>query len=90
MVRVYGHSDDIVAIENSNYEFDEIGCYCSNVRILFTDGTVILVSYDGCWYIEVEVKGTAEQYLGPNFLKDYTDVFAIDAEVVTHEVIDRR
>ena len=73
MVKVFGHSDDIVV-----------------VRIWFTDGTAILVSYDGCWNITVDTRGTAEQKLGLDFSKNFTDVFYIDADVKTHEVIDRR
>ena len=90
MVKVFGCSDDIVVIEGSAYEFSEIGCCGSNVRILFTDGTVILVTYEGCWYIDVEIQGTAEQKLALDISNNFADVFYIDAEVATHEVIDRR
>lgn len=94
MVKVYGYSDDLVEIEGSKYKEDEIGCYDSNVRLHFSDGTVILIGYCkpnlGVWWIEVEQKGTAEQRLticededaGP-----YSDVLEIDAEVVGHEVV---
>ncbi len=45
MVKVYGCSDDLVEIEGSAYKEDEIGCFQSDVRIRFVDGTVIRVGY---------------------------------------------
>ena len=45
MVKVYGTSDDLVEIENSQYKEDEIGCYDHDVRIRFLDGTIIRVGY---------------------------------------------
>lgn len=90
MVKIYGYSDDIVVVEGSSYEFDEIGCFNSNVIIWFTDGTAIRVEYDGCWHICVGVRGSAEAQMGLDFSKSLTDVFRIDAEIKRHEVIDRR
>ena len=45
--KVYGMSDDLVEIETDQniYPYDEIGCFDSMVRILFTDGTIIHVEY---------------------------------------------
>ena len=43
MVKVYGCSDDLVEIEGSTCEEDEIGCYDRDVLIYFVDGTVIRV-----------------------------------------------
>lgn len=96
MVKIYGASDDLVEIEGSQYEFDEIGCYGADVRITFTDGTIILVGYAkadlDAWWIKVEKTGTAEQRL-VECLDDtddpYSDVFFIRAEVLTHEVIEK-
>lgn len=97
MVKVYGTSDDLVEIEGSSYKEDEIGCYNSNVRIRFTDGTVIRVGYPkkdaAIWWIEVEKKGTAAQTL--TICKDedariYSDIFEIDAEIKSHSVIKRK
>lgn len=45
MVRVYGMSDDLVEIEGAEYPYDEVGCFDSDVRIWFDDGTVIRVGY---------------------------------------------
>lgn len=45
MVKVYGCSDDIVEIKNSTYKESEISCFDKDVRIRFTDGTVIRVGY---------------------------------------------
>ena len=41
MIKVYGCSDDLVEIEGSTYEEDEIGCYDRDVLIDFVDGTKI-------------------------------------------------
>lgn len=96
MVKVYGCSDDLVEIENSKYTDDEIGCFESDVIIIFTDGTKIRVRYPkqpglGVWGINVEIQGTAEQTLTECFDGDadiYSDIFEIDAEVESHAVID--
>ena len=45
MVKVYGASDDLVEIENSQYKQDEIDCFDSDVCIRFVDGTVIRLGY---------------------------------------------
>ena len=47
MVKVYGCSDDLVEIEGSTCEEDEIGCYDRDVLIYFVDGTVIRANPDG-------------------------------------------
>ena len=96
MIKVYGESDDLVEIEGSKYTEDEIGCYKSDVIIIFTDGTEIRVGYPkqpglGVWGINVETKGTAEQKLTECFDEDaevYSDIFEIDAEVKTHMLIE--
>lgn len=87
MVKVYGFSDDVVEIEDSEYKYEEIGCYASEVRMWFTDGTVVLVRYvEGVWRIDVEHKGSAKIYF-----TSWEDraVLNIEAEVKNHEVIDR-
>lgn len=97
MVKVYGCSDDLVEIENSVYKEDEIGCYNKDVRIRFIDGTVIRAGYSkkniAVWFIEVEKKGTAKQYLEICEDEDadiYSDVFEIDSEVKSHSVIKKK
>ena len=97
MVKVYGCSDDLVEIENSTYKEDEIGCYDSDVRIRFLDGTVIRVGYSkpnlAVWWIEVEKQGTANQML--TICEDeeadiYSDIFEIDSEIKSHSVIKQK
>lgn len=97
MVKVYGCSDDLVEIENSTYKEDEIGCYDSDVRIRFLDGTVIRVGYSkpnlAVWWIVVEKQGTANQTL--TICEDeeadiYSDIFVIDSEIKSHSVIKQR
>ena len=97
MVKVYGASDDLVEIENSQYKEDEIGCYAHDVRIRFLDGTVIRVGYpkDGLsiWLIEIEKQGTAEHKLAICEDEDariYSDIFYIDSEIKSHSVIKQK
>lgn len=87
--KVYGMSDDLVEIETEQniYPYDEIGCFDSMVRILFSDNTIIEVEYgkDGkdIWKIEVIHKGDAEQKLTICDDEDvdiYSDIFEIDAD----------
>ena len=94
MIKVYGYSDDNLVIEGAPYPADEIGCYCSEVIVTFSDGTVISAYYGkddflAIWAIKVIEKGTAEQKLTECFDEDadpYSDVFEIDADYVSHEV----
>ena len=95
MVKVYGCSDDLVEIEGSSYVEDEIGCYDSDVKIWFTDGTVVRIGYPkknaGIWWIEVLESGNAEYTLTQCHDEDaeiYSDIFEIDAEVARHEVCE--
>lgn len=94
--KVYGMSDDLVEIETEQniYPYDEIGCFDSMVRILFTDNTIILVEYGkggkGIWKIEVTHKGDAKQKLTICDDEDadiYSDIFEIDADVYKCTVI---
>ena len=94
MVKVYGCSDDLVEIEWSGYAEDEIGCYGRDVKIRFTDGTVIRVGYPksgmAVWFVSVEKPGTAERKLTICNDEDefpYSDVFEIDAEIKGYSVV---
>lgn len=87
--KVYGMSDDLVEVETVKniYPYDEIECFDSMVRILFTDNTVIEVEYGkdgkGIWKIEVTHKGNAKQKLTICDDEDadiYSDIFEIDAD----------
>ena len=95
MVRVYGMSDDLVEIEGAEYPYDEVGCFDSDVRIWFDDGTVIRVGYSkpnlGVWFIEVEEEGSAnsELFICEDENADiYSDIFEIDANFLKCEVIE--
>ena len=95
-MKIYGMSDDLVELEGSQYQEDEIGCYDSDVIIAFDDGTVIRISYgkpDGAiWEITLLKKGTAGNTI---FICDdeddeiYSDIFETDAEVRNHWVIHK-
>lgn len=44
MVKIYGSSDDLVCLDNSNYTEDEIGCYdVAGVWLFLEDDTVLFV-----------------------------------------------
>ena len=97
MVKVYGASDDLVEIENSQYKEDEIGCYDHDVRIRFLDGTIIRVGYpkDGLaiWRIEIEKQGTAEHNMticNVENARIYSDIFEIDSEIKSYSVIKQK
>jgi len=94
MVKIYGYSDDLVEIEGSKYYEDEIGCYNKQVRISFEDGTIILVGYPShkgaIWWIFIERMGDAHYILESCTNEDadiYSDVFMIDSEIVSHQVV---
>lgn len=97
MVKIYGSSDDLVEIYGSAYKENEIGCWNSDVRIRFVDGTVIRVGYPkeigAIWWIEVENRGSAEQRLTICEDEDaeiYSDIFEILAEIKSHSVIKQK
>ena len=58
-VTIYGYSDDLVEIENSQYKEDEIDCYDKAIRFYFVDGTIISICYaqGGVWKITHEAIG---------------------------------
>lgn len=96
MTKIFGYSDDIVEIKNSNYKCDEIYCFNKDVRIKFTDGTVIRVGYSkpdcAIWWIEIEECGTATQKFticDDENADIYSDIFEIDAEIKKYSVIKK-
>ena len=95
-MKVYGTSDDLVELEGSKYQENEIGCYGSEVIIAFDDGAVIRVSYGkpegAIWEIALLKRGTAGNAVFICHDEDdeiYSDIFETDAEVRSHWVIDR-
>lgn len=88
MLKVYGCSDDLVEIEGTKTQYDEIGCYDSDVLIEFTDGTIIRVHYGkgekGIWDIKILSKGAAIVKFIVCEDEDadiYSDILEINAEV---------
>ena len=88
MITVYGCGDDNLVLNNASYPYDEIGCYDTEVKVWFKDGTIIKCGYGkqgkGIWWIKVVEKGTAEQKLDICDDEDadiYSDIFEIDSEV---------
>jgi hypothetical protein len=97
MVKVYGASDDLVEIDNSEYAEDEIGCFEQDVCVWFDDGTIIRIGYSkpelAVWYIVVENTGDAVYALTVCDDENgdiYSDVFEIDAEVLGHKLIEQK
>lgn len=90
-VTIYGYSDDLVEIENSQYKEDEIDCYDKAIRFFFVDGTIISICYaqGGVWKITHEAIGKAWYELTRCEDDDddaYSDVFKIDSEIISYEV----
>lgn len=93
MVKIYGCSDDLVEIKNSNYKENEIDCYEKNVIIKFKDETKIKIGYEknnmAIWWIKVLYKGNANQTLqicDDENAEIYSDIFEIDSEIVSHRL----
>ena len=90
-VTIYGYSDYLVEIENSQYKEDEIDCYDKAIRFYFVDGTIISICYaqGGVWKITHEAIGKAWYELTRCEDDDddaYSDVFKIDSEIISYEV----
>lgn len=90
-VTIYGYSDDLVEIENSQYKEDEIDCYDKAIRFYFVDGTIISICYaqGGVWKITHEAIGKAWYELTRCEDDDddaYSDVFKIDSEIISYEI----
>lgn len=82
--KVFGCSDDVLYIESDDVN-KEIDCYEKDVRVDFSDGTVILFTYtyEGLWKCEVVTVGTAlyEVTEANNPDSDnYSDTFRIHAD----------
>lgn len=89
-VTIYGYSNDLVEIENSQYKEDEIDCYDKAIRFFFVDGTIISICYaqGGVWKITHEAIGKAWYELTRCEDDDddaYSDVFKIDSEIISYE-----
>ena len=96
MVQVYGASNCFVEITGSKHE-EWVECFELDVRIHFTDGTIIRIGYLRCrigvWWIEIERQGDAPQSLSSCYdeeLEVYSDVFSIDAEIKCYYVIRQK
>lgn len=82
MIKVSGHSDDLIEIEG-DWE-DEIGSFCADTKIIFDDGTELLMHYDGAWRAKVLRAGSGA-YAITRLEKNgdyYSDLFETDAEKV--------
>ena len=89
---VHGYSDDIVLIHRKSRIIFEINCFKEDVKIFFKDGTVVKVTYGkdgaGIWCINVEEKGTANQFLHVYKGESdeiYSDIFMINADIDHYE-----
>ena len=83
MLKIYGSSDDLVCLDNSN---DVKG-----VRLFLDDDTILVVRYtNGIWRIEIKRKGTApyqHEVCAGNDEADYSDIFCTESDVIAHEII---
>lgn len=94
MVKIYGSSDDIVAVMGDGLD-EEFYPSCQDdetYRIALSDGSVFTVKYDGCWRISQVVKGAATVSREPADATDpegsrpdgepwYSDIVTVDATI---------
>lgn len=84
MIKVSGHSDDIIEIEG-DYS-DEIGSFRLDTKIIFDDGTELLMHYDenGTWKAKVLRAGSGTHSITRlvNNGDYYSDLFEIAAEKI--------
>lgn len=92
MISVKGYSDDLI-----EYGAKEVDCFEKDVRIRFSDGTVIRCGYGkgnlGIWWIEIEKYGTAKFKLvtcDDEEAEIYSDQFEIEAEVAGVSIVKEK
>lgn len=88
--KVLGYSDDILYIESDKVN-KEIDCFENDVKVYFSDGTVILFSYiEGLWKCEIINVGTASsavQEADNAYSDNYSDIFYIYADFKRYEKV---
>ena len=88
--KVFGYSDDVLYIESDGVN-KEIDCFENDVKVYFSDGTVILFSYiEGLWKCEIINVGTASsavQEADNAYSDNYSDIFYIHADFKRYEKV---
>lgn len=89
--KVFGYSDDVLYIDSDDVN-EEIDCYEEDVKVYFTDGTVILFTYtyEGLWKCEVISVGTALYEVAEAnnpYSDNYSDIFRIHADFERYEKV---
>ena len=82
MIKVSGHSDDLIYIDGDCR--DEIGSFRLDTKIIFDDGTELLMHYDGAWKAKILRAGSSRIVL-THLVKNgdyYSDLFEIGANKV--------
>lgn len=82
MIKVSGHSDDWIYIDGDCR--DEISSFCLDTKIIFDDGTELLMHYDGAWKAKVLRAGSSRIVI-THLVKNgdyYSDLFEIYANKV--------
>lgn len=82
MIKVSGYSDDLIEIEGDCE--DEIGSFHLDTKIIFDDGTELLMHYDGAWKAKVLRAGSSRIVI-THLVKNgdyYSDLFEIYANKV--------
>lgn len=80
MIKIYGHSDDIIVIEGDiNEEFYINSDNTEGDYLGFSDGTLIKVIYDGFWRFFPIKLGTAEysKTEATDIDKNYSDIITL-------------
>lgn len=57
MITVYGDSDDFIVVEGDIFEDFGVYAHETPVWLSVSEGTVLEVTYDSCWKIEIVTKG---------------------------------
>ena len=92
-VTIYGASDDLIEVEGAiDEEFNPSSDDLDDKRavLAFSDGTVLGVSYDGCWRFAPKVTGTAaytkneatnDEGDRPDGKPAYSDVVTLEGDI---------
>lgn len=95
MAKIYGYSDDLLVVEESDFEEDEINCFGQDARVVLEDGTVARFHYPkaehlAVWGCEVEIGGSGTYELLECYDEDAdpaSDVLTTEADVEEIDLI---
>ena len=83
MIKIYGASDDLIEVEGQLSEEFDVDCLATTF-VGISDGTLLRISYDGMWHINVArkpVDTVVKIHRATNEDDDYSDIAEIDNKV---------